>query len=306
MVKLVSISQALVVAEHLSFTRAAKVLGIRQSTVSRHVRGLEDGLGVSLFERDVRGVRLTEAGRRFLDRARSGLAEIDHAVKTAATAGRGAEGVLGIGIMSSVSEGFLRQLLWEFRATHPAVVINVVEGSGQEHIARVTGRQLDVAFVTGAPSAAHLDAAVLWEAPIFAVLPERHPLTGDGAIGWDALKEEHFIVSRGPPGPEIHDYIVRRIAELGYSPSVERYDVSRENLMLLVGLGFGISLVSEAATATRYPDVVFRLLATLEDVLPYSAIWLPGNDNPALRRFLSLARSLAQGRVPPRNPKPAA
>ena len=83
MVKLVSISQAILVAEHLSFSRAAQVLGVRQSAVSRRVRELEDKLGVSLFERDASGVRLTEAGRRFLDRSRSALAEIDHAVKGA-------------------------------------------------------------------------------------------------------------------------------------------------------------------------------------------------------------------------------
>ena len=73
--------------------------------------------------------------------------------------------------------------------------------------------------------------------------------------------------------------------------------------MHLVALGFGISFASEAGTATRYPEVVFRPLATAEDMLPYSAVWLPGNDNPALRRFLSLARSLASGRPAPDAPK---
>ncbi|MGD0186490.1 MAG: LysR family transcriptional regulator, partial [Roseiarcus sp.] len=110
MVKLVSISQALLVAEHLSFSRAAQVLGIRQSAVSRRVRELEDRLGVSLFERDAGGVRLTEAGRRFLERSRSALAEIDHAVKGAASAGCGAEGAIRIGILSSLSGGFVREL----------------------------------------------------------------------------------------------------------------------------------------------------------------------------------------------------
>jgi len=52
--------------------------------------------------------------------------------------------------------------------------------------------------------------------------------------------------------------------------------------MQLVGRGFGFSLVAETNTATRYPDVVFRSLATESDQLFYSALWLPGNDNPAL------------------------
>ena len=121
MVTLVSISQALMVAEHLSFSRAAQVLGVRQFAVSRRVRDLKDKLGVFLFERGASGIRLTEAGRRFLDRSRSALAEIDHAVKGAANAGRGAEGALRIGILSSLSGGFVRELLRAYRETHPAI-----------------------------------------------------------------------------------------------------------------------------------------------------------------------------------------
>ena len=293
MVKLASISQALLVAEHLSFSRAAQVLGIRQSAVSRRVRALEDKLGVSLFEREASGVRLTEAGRRFLERSRSALAEIDHAVKGAGNAGRGAEGAIRIGILSSLSGGFARELLRIYRETYPAIAIDVVEGSASEHLARINERLLDIAFVMGTLSVPHCDTAVLWEARVFAVLPERHRLADEDKVDWEALRNELFIVSRDAPGPVIHDYVVRRVADLGYSPSVERFDVGRETLMHLVALGFGISFISEAGTATRYPEVVFRPLATAEDMLPYSAVWLPGNDNPAFRRFLSLARSMA-------------
>jgi DNA-binding transcriptional LysR family regulator len=134
-------------------------------------------------------------------------------------------------------------------------------------------------------------------AAIFAVLPEDHRLSGTDTVDWEALTNEHFIVSRDAPGPEIHDYIVRRLADLGHSPSVERHGVGRETLMHLVALGFGISLISEAGTGTCYPEVVFRpLVRSEEDVLPFSAVWLPGNDNPALRRFVSLARSLSSSR----------
>ena len=293
MINLVSVSQALLVAEHLSFSRAAQVLGVRQSAVSRRVRALEDALGVSLFERESTGVRLTEAGRRFLERARPALSEIDHAVKAAANAGRGAEGVLRIGILSSVSGGFMRDVLGHYHCYNPAIAIELVEGSASEHLARITERQLDVAFVTGTPTASHCDTAVLWKARVFAALPTWHALARGEAVDWASLKEERFIVSRDAPGPEVHDYIVRRVAELGGSPSVERHGVGRETLMHLVAIGLGITLASEAGIGTRYPDVVFLPLASGDDILSYSAVWLPGNDNPAFRRFLSLARSMA-------------
>ncbi len=293
MINIDSIAQALLVAEHLSFSRAAQVLGVRQSAVSRRVRALEDALGVSLFERDSTGVRLTDAGRSFLDKSRPALAEIDHAVKTAASAGRAVEGVLRIGVVCSVSHGFVRDLIGHYRCYHPGVALDPVEGSAGEHIARITERQLDIAFVTGKPPASHCDTAVLWEARVFATLPQWKALAGEAEISWDALMDEHFIVSREAPGPEIHDYIVRRVAGFGRSPSVERHSVGRETLMHMVALGLGITLASEASIGTRHPDIVFRPLADVEDRLRYSSVWLPGNDNPALRRFLSLARSMS-------------
>src|SRR5947207_6682863 len=98
---LVSVSQALLVGEHLSFRRAASALGVRQSAVSRRVRELEDELGVSIFERHHAGVRVTNAGIRFLQEAREALLQFDHAVETAAAAGSGTVGRLSIGRLSS-------------------------------------------------------------------------------------------------------------------------------------------------------------------------------------------------------------
>src|SRR5690554_7832592 len=71
------------VPEHLNFRHAAKALGISQSSVSARVKALEDNLGVLLFERHARGVRLTDAGRHFMERVTAGVDQLDHAVKTA-------------------------------------------------------------------------------------------------------------------------------------------------------------------------------------------------------------------------------
>ena len=60
--------------------------------------------------------------------------------------------------------------------------------------------------------------------------------------------------------------------------------------MHLVGMGLGVSLTSEATIATPFPKVVFRPIAGDGELIQFSAAWLPHNDNPALRRFLSQAR----------------
>src|SRR6266545_6623543 len=139
----ISVAEALLVADHLSFRRAAAALGIRQSAVSRRVRALEDELGVSLFERHHAGVRVTNAGARFLQAARAALLQLDHAVKTAAAAGSGTIGRLSVGILSSMGTGFLRELIEVYRSRHPQVGIQIVESASADNIAAVRKRQLD-------------------------------------------------------------------------------------------------------------------------------------------------------------------
>jgi DNA-binding transcriptional LysR family regulator len=92
-----SLIQTLAVAEYLNFRHAANALGIAQSSISARVKTLEKDLGILLFERHARGVRLTEAGRSFVASVSAGIDQLDHAVKTAGALARGEEGCLRIG-----------------------------------------------------------------------------------------------------------------------------------------------------------------------------------------------------------------
>jgi DNA-binding transcriptional LysR family regulator len=71
---------------------------------------------------------------------------------------------------------------------------------------------------------------------------------------------------------------------------VQQLNVGRDTLMHLVGMGLGVSLTSGATAATPFPKVVFRPIVGDGELIQFSAVWLPHNDNPALRRFLSQAR----------------
>ncbi len=301
-VDFVSLSQALVVADLASFSRAARALGVRQSAVSRRVQTLEDGLGVSLFERHASGVRLTEAGRRFLEEARSALSDIEHAVKNAAALGRGAEGSIRIGILPAMIHGFLDELLSDFRISHPAVALDFVEGLAREHVASLFDRRLDIAFVTEAAHALGRDAEILWTARVCVALSERHPLAGCDVLDWEILKDEEFILGRGASDTGLYQLGVERLGQFARKASIKSYDISQDAVMQLVRLGFGLSLVSESGGAACYPGVVCRPLVSEDNRPQYSAIWLPGNDNPALRRFLSLARVKVAERRPAPTP----
>lgn len=292
-IDLVSIAQALVVAEHLSFSAAANALGVRQSGVSKRVRLLEEDLGVALFERRPRGVRTTLAGDTFLDHARAIILQLDNAVASARQAGRGERGLLRIGVFTSLAGGFLRELLQEFRRAHPDVHVDVRAGERRVHIADVRRHALDVVIATGNGEVVGCDSAELWQERVHVVLPVDHRLADRAVLHWSDIRDEHFIVMEAPPGPEVHDYVVRRVTDYSNYPAVERRGVDQEMLMSMVGMGFGISLVSEGWIALGIPGVVMRPLVEEADIVPFSAIWSPDNDNPVLRRFISAAHVMA-------------
>src|SRR5579871_4265281 len=97
----------LAAAAKRSFRQAAAELGLRESTISRGIRELEDEIGVALFIRHPGGVKLTNAGTRLLSHARQAVGRIEYALKDAGAAGRGEAGMVRIGIFSSLASGFL-------------------------------------------------------------------------------------------------------------------------------------------------------------------------------------------------------
>jgi DNA-binding transcriptional LysR family regulator len=301
-INLHAILHSIVALEQRSFHRAANVIGTDQSVISRRIRGLEDELGVSLFERDRTGVRPTTAGKEFIHRARAALCDLDYAVKLARSAGNGSSGFLRVGFLCSLGSGFLRDLLTEFAQGHKTVTVDVAYGGSRDHIRQIRDRSMDIAFFTGLPDLPDCNVELLWHERVYCALPEDHRFSSLEAIHWPDLQSECFIVGREEPGPEIHEYLIRRLATLGFHPDVRRLSVCRESLFHLVAMGFGATLTSESAVATPFRGVRFKPIAGDEDLLPTVGVWLPGNDNPALRRFVSLARVMKNARTSGRSP----
>jgi DNA-binding transcriptional LysR family regulator len=118
-IELKSLKYFVDVAEAGGFRKAGSLHGVMQSVLSRKIRELEDQLGVSLFERHRDGVRLTNAGRRFLEEVRSVFARLDRATSALGAAGAADEGRLCMGVASSMSGGFLYELTRTWRRLSP-------------------------------------------------------------------------------------------------------------------------------------------------------------------------------------------
>lgn len=181
-VPMAALIQTFAVAEHLNF-HAANVLGVAQSSVSARIKTLEEDLGILLFERHARGVRLTEAGRHFVASISAGLDQLDHAVKTAGALARGEEECLRIGLHMPPLAGFLADLLARHHEQYPRISIDVTEGRSADIMQLVREGQLDIVFVIGPPKTEDCHSRLLWSEPLMAVVPAEHPLTDRPTLG---------------------------------------------------------------------------------------------------------------------------
>jgi DNA-binding transcriptional LysR family regulator len=290
-VELRHLRYAIAASEHGSFRRAARALSVRESTISRRIRDLEDEVGATLFIRDRSGVQLTYAGEQLVRRARKAVNQVSYATKEVGAIGEGEDGVVRIGLVSPLGSGFLAALFQSYEADHQKVRLDFIEADADRHIAAIRQSRLDVAFLRGRSPVEDCDIAHLWNEHVYVAMSEKDPLAVRKAIAWTDLRGRRFIVSEQPPGPEIHDCLVRHLGDRGHHPSIQRQEVYRDTLMNMIATGRSLTLASEVTVVMGFPGVVFRPLEG--EILAFCAVWSPKNDNPPFRRLLSLAKKLS-------------
>lgn len=248
-VPMTALLQTLAVAEYLNFRHAANALGVAQSSVSARVKALEEDFGILLFERHARGVRLTEAGRHFIEHVAAGVDQLDHAVKTAGMAAAGECGRLRISVYALIPRSFLAELIRQYRKDHPGIEVEITEGTARDAVMQLRADRLDVAFVAGKPELPDCHTRTIWTEPLMAVLPDGHRLAEQSAITWADLVGETFLVRHGGTGPQVHDHIVLRFAgRLAFGPpSQKKWSTSMPGKAIASRL---IRLVSEVGSGT--------------------------------------------------------
>ena len=291
-IPMTSLVQALAVAEYHSFQRAALALGTSQSSVSARIKALEEDLGITLFDRNTRGVRPTKAGRRFVDQVHDAMGILDRAIKTAGMQARGDESDLRIGVHALTPGCFLDRLLDRFHQIHPNVRLHITEGTAFDTQLMVRECRLDVSFMAYMHEIPDLNSRVIWRDRLMVALPMRHPLSTRQDVEWRQLAEETFLVRHGGTGPQVHDLIVARSAGRWLIPAIQRVDVERCSLMSMIAAGYGISLFVEESTAAATANVTFLPITDEPQAIPFSAVWSPRNREPALLSLLALATNM--------------
>ncbi|WP_372088719.1 LysR family transcriptional regulator [Tistrella mobilis] len=280
---------ALLAAEHGSFRRTAEILSVSQSTVSRRIQILERRVGIALFERHRSGARATLAGERFLKEAAVGAKHLHQAVNTIAQAKRGSTGVLHVGLAACLTNGFLAELFAAYHRRFPAIEVNFEEGTSQVSTGAVLSGRLDIAFMLADPRVPGCRTERMWDERIYVAVPSSHEFASLDAVALADVNHETFLVMADAAGPDIENYLVRKLSISGVRPLISTQHIGCENVLNMVSQGFGIAIATNSAVGTAYPGVNFVPIKSDEESFSFSAVWATTNQNPALKLLIDLS-----------------
>jgi len=254
------------VAETLSFSRAAERLHISQPPLSQQIKLLEEDLGVRLFERNRRAVRLTEAGELFYQEAQDILARYANARQLCALSRDGRAGKLRVAFTASVPmfEAF-PQLLRTFRLAYPRVSIDLQHLSTGEQLQALEANEIDIGFLrpsrTFRPPAS-IKVVDLWQDELVLAAAADHRLAQPDARPTLAdLAREDFILFPQALGCGLFDHITSLATQAGFAPRIVQEVRENSTTLALVAANLGISIVPSIYERTKPPGVVFKRLA---------------------------------------------
>jgi LysR family hydrogen peroxide-inducible transcriptional activator len=237
------------VAETGSFSRAAEHSHVSQPSLSQQILKLEAELGVRLFDRLGRSVRLTEVGKTFLPRAHAVLRELEAARGDVVESKDSVSGQVTVGVIPTVAPYFLPPVLAAFAKHFPKSTVIVVEEITPVLLERLRAGSIDVAILALPVRGHEFEALPLITEPLFAALPKNHRLSRNKTVGLRELRKEPFLLLRD--GHCFRENAVAACDRARVSPQVVFESGQFSSLLGLVGAGVGVSLVPAMAVDRR-------------------------------------------------------
>jgi DNA-binding transcriptional LysR family regulator len=287
----------LVVAESLSFTKAAAQLRIAQPALSRQVQSLEDEIGVDLMKRSPRGVTLTAEGKLFLEEARELLKRAEASMEKVRALARGQYGELHIGYAPSPTVEILPPALAAFQKAFPHVNVLLHDASRRELVDGLQDGTLELAIMPDALNShtAGIEFEVLRTYPICVTMAPTHPFARLKSIPLEKLAHEPIVGFSRKDYPEYYPFIERLFLPLGVKPRIAVECDSASSLITAVETGRGVALSILAFKIVTGKRLVFRPISGVEDEMPVGIARATNGDvTPAGENFCKFLRKISK------------
>ncbi|MGF7171450.1 DNA-binding transcriptional LysR family regulator [Sphingobium xanthum] len=275
------------------FGRAAIALRVAQPALTRQIRDLEAELGVELFERLPRGVRLSDAGRVFLADVEEILAQVDRAVNRAKRLGSGHIGTIRVGLSEIIAaHEFISYGLLTFRESEPGVALDLRSMGSIAQIAAIKDGTLDAGIVYDAHvderDEEALDQAVIGTGEIMLAVHRNHRLAERESVSMAELADEPALWPERRTAPGYYDRLMAACLETGSMPRIVQECTTNSILLSLVAVGMGVGFVTVTRPLPSAPNIRLLPITDLDLTFDVLLVWRNRDRSAALQRFVQV------------------
>jgi DNA-binding transcriptional LysR family regulator len=278
----------LALADELHFWRTSEKLFITQSALSRHIRTIEDELGIQLFERNNRNVKLTKAGEFLRGELRKLLDDFESITRHAQQIAAGEIGMLRIGHPASITFSLLPDLIEAFTHKHPNLTAQMIELPGTDFDTALLGYHIDIGLNREPNKTKGLTSKQILIENFALVVPAAHGLAKKETIDLAEAKNERFILPFSKGRSEHAARIRSLFEEAGFNPQIYFESDDGGTILGLITRGLGISILPFSYFHHSRDEVRFIRLQATTGIY---AIWRSNDQNAGLKNFLNVLES---------------
>jgi DNA-binding transcriptional LysR family regulator len=289
-----------VVGEEQHYGRAARRLRVAQPALSRQIQDLERELGFKLFDRLPRGVKLSAAGKLFLEDAGRILQAVSQATARAARVACGLSGTLRVGFPENASwHGVVPSSFRRFRDQRPDAELHLQPTPSLEQLDAIRSGRLDGGFLNFMPKAdPELDQLLVGIQQVELAVPKGHPLTKLKKLRLRDLVDEQFVWFPRRASPAFYDRMMDECYRGGLkAPRIIQEGFNEATILSLVSTGLGVGWVLGSARWRCPKTVAIVPVIDLKMPLTLAFAWRRDNASPLLSRFIGEVRCLPEVRA---------
>lgn len=283
------------VAREMHFSRAAEALHLAQPTLSQSIRQLEKEIGVELFYRTSRNVKLTAAGKVFYEEAQHTLDQMDHACRAAQRTARGEHGKLAIGFVTTAIMGGLQQRIACFQKHFPEVSLELRELLVDTMLDQLHLGALDLICTDSYVMDARLCSRKLAALPWVMAVPVTHRLARKHLVRLEDFSEDTFVWPTHHSPHTLYDTMFQACKSAGFIPNRRYFADSVPTAVSMVAAQLGVAVVYELP-GFRPPGVIYKPFSHAVINASIRLAWRRGELTPAAAHFLRLGK--ADGQFP--------
>jgi len=277
-----------VLAEQRHFGRAAEILHMAQPPLSQQIKAMEEELQVTLFDRSVRPIDLTPAGKTLLREARQILQQMSRAQAMTKRVGRGQEGSLAIGVTGSAAAEFLPPILEAFYERWPEVTLSLREMSSPAQLLALEKGEIHLGFVRPPILDDTLGIRLVHQEPFLAALPDNHPLAGSAGIRLADLNGAALVIFDRDEAPGFRDLIMHLCQSAGFFPGRVQEAHQMVTMLALVAARIGVALVPRSARHLTPERVVLRPILDDTPLIELYAAWPRDRHSVLIEELLAV------------------